>query len=86
VVVYHLAAADVELLDQRYGASNLDVQNSDVPALDDLNPPITRRRPESGQVSQSRSSGPGAVPPESRSGEVAGLSSSGGSSATGPSA
>src|SRR3712207_7340984 len=38
-----------------------------------------------GQSSSSRSSGPGPVPPESRSGEVSGRSSSGGSGATGPS-
>ena len=42
VVVYRLTPGDVELLGQRYGAEALEVLNSDVPALDDLDPPVRR--------------------------------------------
>jgi uncharacterized protein (TIGR03086 family) len=68
---------------------------SDAPALDRLAALLGREVGPSatawpvravGQTSRSRSSGPGPVPPESRRGEDSGRSSSGGSSATGPSA
>jgi hypothetical protein len=42
VVVYHLTSPDVQLLDQRYGAENLELVDSSTASLNDLTPPVSK--------------------------------------------